>query len=129
MKESTVISNMPNIPKRLSSITIGQDIFVISLNEDEQTILKLTPDFGFMDAGLEISGDPNFLGVSHYDGSLLVLIENPEKRGCLKQIIQVDLETSQPKVLPIKGNGYPKAVHGCYRSYVDKRFLYHTYYQ
>ena len=128
-KESTMISNMPNIPKRLMAMTVGQNIYVIALNEDEQTVLKLTPDFGFVDAGIEVSGYPNFLGASHFDGNLLVLTENPDKKGRLRNIIQVDLKTSKAQALPVTGSGFPKAVHGCYRSYVDKRFLYHTYYQ
>ncbi|XP_053380533.1 kelch-like protein 24 isoform X2 [Mercenaria mercenaria] len=128
-KESTVISNLPYIAKRLLSVTIGEEIYIMSVSEDGHSILKLTSDLGFTDAGFEIPTDQNLLGTSHHDECMIVLTENPKANGNPRNIVQVDLETSQTKVFPVKGNGCPKPVHGCHRSYIDKRFLYHTYFQ
>lgn len=129
-KESTVISNLPYIPKRMLSMTIGAEIYIISISEDGHNILKLTEEFGFIDAGFEITTNQNLLGASHHDGCLIVLTEHPNtKSGNLRKIVRINLGTSKAEVLPVKGSVCPKPVQGCHRSYIDKRYLYHTYFQ
>lgn len=128
-KETTVVSNLPYIPKRILSVTIGDDIYVLSENEDGNNSLKLTTEFGFTDAGFEIPVEGNILGVSHHDESVLVLTARSEGSNRFWDIVKINSENSNPEILRPKSGSCPKPVLACNRCYVDKRFLYHTYFQ
>lgn len=129
MKETSVVSNLPYIPRRLFTAMLGEDIYILSENEDGNNVLKLTPEFGFTDAGFDIPAEGNILGTSQHDENLLMLMENPNADGRRTQIVKIILKNSQIESLSPKGNGCPKPIHACNRCYVDKRFLYHTYFQ
>ncbi|XP_052249243.1 kelch-like protein 17 isoform X2 [Dreissena polymorpha] len=128
-KEPTVISQLPFISKQFHALTIGKDIFVLSLEREKEHVLKLTSDFGFVDAGFDISLDKKVLGVTHHDNYLMILTEDELTEGYLGDVIKVNTKTSQVEALVMEGKPTPKPFHACHRLYVDKKFLYHTYFQ
>lgn len=129
LKECTVISNLPKPFRRLIATKIDDNIYVTSNEDDESSVFKLTPDFGFTDAGFDIPTENGILGITHYDRHFVVLTGSPEDSNCLGNIVKVNLKNSKPEILEVNGVSGPKGVHASYRCFIDKRFLYHTYFQ
>ena len=128
LKQSSVISNLPYVSRRLIATTIGETVYITSKEQDGSSILKLTSDFGFEDAGFEIPTDQGVLGISHHDRQFVILIESAETHGVLSSMIKVNLRSSKSEVIQMNGNSAPKVYHASHRCYMDKKFLYHTYF-
>ncbi|XP_052225452.1 kelch-like protein 29 isoform X2 [Dreissena polymorpha] len=128
-KEPTVISQLPFISKQFHALTIGKDICLLSLEREKEHVLKLTSDFGFVDAGFYFSLDKKVLGVAHHENNSMILTEDESTKGYLGDVIKVNTKASQVESLAMGGKPTPKPFHACHRLYVDKKFLYHTYFQ
>lgn len=129
LKESSVISNLPFMSFSLIATTIRDSVFVTCLDADGSVAVRLTPDFGFTSVEFDIPSELEILGISHHDGQFLVLTVSSESPGCLGNIMKINLKTSKTEVLEMKGNSAPKLIFGTHRCNIDKKYLYHTYFQ
>ncbi|XP_052789258.1 kelch-like protein 24 isoform X2 [Mya arenaria] len=129
-KDSSVISTLPYLCKRIITTTMGDEVFITSIDEDDSSlVLKLTSEFGFTDAGIELPVDSKILAITHSEGQLVVVTENEKCKGYLGDIVRVNVKNSKSVPLEMQGTNCPRPVHACHRLYVDNRFLYHTYFQ
>ena len=129
LKSSSVISHLPYISSKLLATTIGKTVFITTLDTEGNGALKLTTDIGFEDPGFELPTDKHLLGVAHYSEHLIFLEESSTCKGHLGRMIKFNPTTAKSEVYSLKGNASPKPVNACHRLFVDKRFLYHTYFQ
>ena len=130
-QDSCSISTLPYPCKKIITTKLSEDIYVTAIESGESKhIFKLTSDFGLTDAGFEFSGNDNILGMSHSEGNLVALTENPEYPKHAGSVMKVNPETSNTNELKIPNTCglFSKPVHVVHRLFVDKRFLYHTYF-
>ncbi|WAR30481.1 KELC-like protein, partial [Mya arenaria] len=56
---------------RIITTTMGDEVFITSIDEDDSSlVLKLTSEFGFTDAGIELPVDSKILAITHSEGQL-----------------------------------------------------------
>lgn len=129
LKNSSIISHLPYIASKLLAVTMGSTIFITTINSEGNEILRMTSEFGFEDPGFELPAVQRLLGITHHNESLVCLDEFPDRPNHLGRVIKINPETSKKDEYSWKGDPGPKPMHACLRSFIDKRFLYHTYFQ
>ena len=128
-KNSSIISNLPYVSTRLLTTTMGSTVYITTIDPEGNGILEMTQELGFDDPGFELPEIPHLLGVTHFNEHIIYLDGNPELPKHLDKVLKVNRETSKVEEFTWKGEPGPRPIHACMRSFVDKRFLYHTYFQ
>lgn len=129
LKSSCIISHLPYVSTKLLTTTMSSTVYIVTVDSQGNGILEMTPKLGFEDPGFELPGVPHLLGVTHFNEHIICLDGNPERPRHLGRVLKVNRENSKVEEYTWKGDPGPRPIHACMRSFVDKRFLYHTYFQ
>lgn len=129
LKNSCIISHLPYTSPRLFTTTMGSTIYITTVDSQGNGILRMTSDLGFEDPGFELPSVKRLLGITHHNEKFVCLDESVERPNHLGRVIKLNLATNKLEEYCWKGDPGPKPIHACQRSFVDKRFLYHTYFQ
>lgn len=129
LKNSSIISHLPYISSKLLATTMGSTVYITTVNSEGNGILRMTSDLGFEDPGFELPAVKHLLGITHHNEHFICLDEFPDHPNHLGRVIKINRTTAKAEEYSWKGEPGPKPIHACQRSFVDKRFLYHTYFQ
>ena len=128
-REATVISHTPLAGNPVYCTKIDDMIFVTLIDENTNLVMKMNSSMGFEDVDFEVPAGGNPLAVIQHYGDMLFVMEHDKGHRQIGSINKVSLRSSVTETLSMKGVLCQKPIHSCRRTFVDKRFLYHTYFQ
>ena len=128
-KATSVISHIEMPGDTLYSTKVDDTMFLTVKLKSTNLMIRLDSYLEVEQITFEIPTNENILAVIHSYGSMLFLIEHEEGQGHLGGIVKVDMRSSSQETIPMAEISCHGRFRACRRTFVNKNFLYHTYFK